>query len=98
MGQKRLVNHTIKENVKKEKKSYTTPLKEKARREQAIRKAEQKISMLEEKIASIQKELEREENISDYIKLSKLQQEYEQLDNELMSALEEWEALSEAIN
>lgn len=79
---------------KREKKSYTTPAKEKAKRERAIKKAEEKIAALEERIAEIQKELSLEENFSDYQKLSKLQEENELLDNELMLTLEEWEELS----
>ncbi len=79
----------------KEKKVYTTPAKEKAKRERAIKKAEEKIALLEEKLGGIVNELLLEENMSDYIKLSELQKEQEDLQIELDIALNEWERLSE---
>ena len=79
----------------KEKKTYTTPAKEKAKRERAIKKCEEKIADLESKLANIEAELLKEENISDYIKLGELQNEQMMLESELNSVLEEWEKLSE---
>lgn len=78
----------------KQKKSYTTPLKEKAKRERAIKKAEEKIALLEERLEGILTELSLEENISDYIKLSELQKEQEDTETELDTAYNEWEELS----
>lgn len=83
----------IKESPKK--KGYTTPAKEKAKRERAIAKAEEKIALLEEKIAGLKTELELPENMSDYIKLSELQQELCELETELDIVFGEWEKLSE---
>lgn len=77
------------------KKAYTTPAKEKAKRERAIKKAEEKIALLEEQLKGIEAELVLEENITDYIKLSELQKEQEELETELSIVLEEWEKLSE---
>lgn len=79
----------------KNKKGYTTPAKEKAKRERAIKKAEEKIALLEEKLSEISAELTLEENISNYIKLSELQKEQEELENELETVMNEWEKLSE---
>ncbi len=79
----------------KEKKTYTTPAKEKAKRERAIKKCEEKIAILEEKLAEIEVQLTTEENLSDYIKLGELQQEQLTCETELNSVLEEWERLSE---
>ena len=76
------------------KKGYTTPAKEKAKRERAINKAEEKISLIEEEIGNIQAELINEENISDYVKLSQLQAALEERETELEAVLQEWERLS----
>ena len=78
----------------KGKKGFTTPLKEKAKRERAIKKAEERISLLEEEIAATESELQREENISDYVQLAELQNKQFDLENELLAAMEEWERLS----
>ena len=83
------------QKTEKTKKGYTSPAKEKAKRERAIKKAEEKIALLEEKLSAIQTELGLEENLSDYIKLSELQKEQEQLEYELDAAMNEWEKLCE---
>lgn len=80
---------------KKEKKAYITPAKEKARIERAIKKAEEKIAALEAEIEEINGELCREENISDYIKLSELEQTLNEKNKFLEEALAEWEQLME---
>lgn len=95
------VSPSEKEIVKDEKpkkKTYTTPAKEKAKRERAIGRAEEKIALLEEKIAGIKAECELPENLSDYLKLSELQNEATELETELDIALNEWERLSEENN
>ena len=81
----------------KEKKTYTTPAKEKAKKERAIKKAEEKIALLEEKLAGVESELQLDENMSDYLKLSELQTEQEELQTELDIAMNEWEQLSEEL-
>ncbi len=81
----------------KEKKTYTTPAKEKARRERAIKKAEEKIALLEERLGGVMTELSLDENLSDYIKLSELQKEQEELETELDATMNEWERLSEEL-
>ena len=82
----------------KEKKKYTTPAKERAKAERAVKKAEEKISSLEQGINEINQELLKEENISDYVKLSSLQEELAKLENELEKTMEEWEEASEKLN
>ena len=52
---------------------------------------------MEEKIDGISLELGLEENISDYLKLSELQKELEELRIELDIALNEWETLSDQL-
>ncbi len=86
---------TEEKKPQKEKKTYTTPAKEKAKRERAIKKAEEKISILEEKLKGIETELSLEENLSDYMKLSVLQNEQSKLETELDIAMNEWEMLCE---
>lgn len=76
------------------KKTFTTPLKEISKKERAVKKAEEKIAVLEEKIEGIKTELCLEENLSDYLKLSELQTELEEMQIELDSAFSEWEQFS----
>lgn len=88
-------NTEIPKKTEKSKKGYTTPLKEKAKRERAIKKAEEKIALLEEKLSGICTELVLEENLSDYIKLAELQKEQEEIEIQLDVAMNEWEKLCE---
>ncbi|MBR4072661.1 MAG: ABC-F family ATP-binding cassette domain-containing protein, partial [Clostridia bacterium] len=81
----------------KTKKSFTTPGKEKAKKERAIAKKEEKIALLEERLDGIKTELNLEENLADYMKLSALQNELETTENELFEAMAEWEKLSEEL-
>ena len=81
----------------KQKKTYTTPAKERAKRERALKKAEEKIAFLENLTYEIEEELVKEENISDYIKLSELQEKLTQTQEELAAVMAEWEQLAEAL-
>lgn len=81
-----------KESIKK-KKEYTTPAKEKAKRERAIKKAEERIASLESELKEIEAQLAEPENMSDYVKLSELQNKQQEISNNLESAMEEWESL-----
>jgi predicted transcriptional regulator len=49
---------------------------------------------LEEEISKTQEELSKEDVVSDYIKLSELQEVLEKLETELEKTFEEWEKLS----
>ncbi len=89
------VETVLKENKPKEKKTFTTPLKEKARKEKALKKAEENIARLEEEIARLESEQRLEENISDYVKLAEIGENLEKLQNELETAYSEWEGLAE---
>jgi ATP-binding cassette subfamily F protein 3 len=82
------------EEKPKIKKTYTTPLKEIGKKERAVKKAEEKIAVLEEKIEGLKTELCLEENLSDYLKLSELQKELDELQTELDIAYSEWEQFS----
>lgn len=86
----------IKEAIEKpKKKTFTTPAKEKAKREKALKKAEERVADLEKQIEELKAEIESPENLSDYVKLSELGTEIETLEAELLEALEEWEKLAE---
>ena len=79
----------------KSKRNYTTPGKEKAKRERAIKKAEALIEKLENELDALQIEIQKEENLSDYVKLTELQ---EQIDEKEMLLLEAMESLEEMQN
>ena len=89
--------HEKETKAAKPKKTYTTPAKERSRRERALKKAEEKIALLEEKVSGIETELTLEENISDYLKLSELQQELAETEEELSVAMSEWETAAQAL-
>ena len=76
------------------KKSYTTPLKEKARREKALKKAEEAVAKAEAEVGRITKEQQLEENLTDYIKLEALSQELAKAEETLLAAMEEWEKVA----
>ena len=76
---------------KKEKKTYTTPGKEKAKRERAIKKSEEKIASLEAEIEDINAQISQ--NVSDYVVLSELQEKLSQKEEELLNEMEHWEEL-----
>ena len=84
-----------KKTEKKEKKTYTTPLKEKQKRERALKKAEEKIAELEAKLDRLKVEQSSPENLADYQKLSELQEQIDNLETELLEQMEIWEGLSE---
>ena len=92
---KTVIEMVAKDEKVKEKKTYTTPLKEKARREKALKKAEEKIAQLEAEISALEKEQTSEENLSDYVKLAEIGEKLQNLQAELDEAYTEWETLAE---
>lgn len=82
---------------KQSKTSYTTPAKEKSRRERALAKAEEKVSALENKVQQLNSELQKEENLSDYIRLSELQAELAEAEEALQQAMLTWEEAEQAL-
>ncbi len=77
----------------KQKKTYTTPAKEKAKRERSIKKTEETISALESKLEELKNEINKPENQSDYIRLTELQEEIDSTEILLLEKMEEWENL-----
>ena len=85
------IDYTSKIVEKAPKKTFTTPLKEKARRERALKKAEEMVAKLEGEISVLEEALADETNQSDYIKLGELQGELVRLSSELEEAMIIWE-------
>ncbi len=92
--QKMPKQETEKTEKPKEKKTYTTPLKEIGKKERQVKKAEEQIALLEEKIDGLKTELCLDQNLSDYIKLSELQAELDELQIKLDIAFSDWEQFS----
>lgn len=84
---------TPQKSEKKEKKTYTTPLKEKQKREKALKKEEEKIAELESKLEELKAQQQLPENLADYQKLSELQLEIDLLEEQLLEQMEIWEKL-----
>lgn len=80
--------------IKAPKKTYSTPLKDKSRRERALKKAEELVEKLENKLLLLQEEIEKEDNLSDYVKLEQLQNAIAETSIKLDVAMEEWETLA----
>lgn len=83
--------NTAKIAEKAPKKTFTTPLKEKSRRERTLKKAEETVAKLEEEMTALQDALADENNQSDYIKLGELQNELARVSAELEEAMLAWE-------
>jgi ATP-binding cassette subfamily F protein 3 len=81
----------------KEKKSHTSPAKEKARREAKIKKLEAALAECDERIASIQAKLASDELASDYIRLTELQKELSEQEELHLSYLEQWDMLMDEV-
>lgn len=81
---------------KNTKSTYTTPAKEKSKRERALKKAEETVNRLEKNLEILNNELLKEENISDYMKLSELQTNITEAEEALEHAMAEWEQAEKA--
>lgn len=92
--QKLPIKETKEPEKPKEKKTYTTPLKEISKKTRQVKKAEEQIALLEEKIDGIKAELCKGENLSDYMKLSELQTQLEDFQTQLDAVFAEWEQAS----
>lgn len=85
------------ETKKATKATYTTPAKEKSKRERALKKAEERVGELEIMLEKLNSELTLEENLSDYVKLSTLQAEISETEAALTEAMEVWENAEQAL-
>lgn len=82
--------------AKTEKKKYTTPLKERQKKEKRLIKIGAELTALEEKLATLKAQCE--EFSSDYEKLSVLMAESEEAEEQILLLLEEQETLEKELN
>ncbi len=82
---------------KSEKKKFTTPLREIDRRRRRIEKLEVLLKSDEDKINSINEQLNSPDVYSDYIKVTELQEELERTEKESETLTEEWLTLQEEL-
>jgi energy-coupling factor transporter ATP-binding protein EcfA2 len=79
------------------KKSFSTPLKDKSKKERRVKKLEELISQSEEKICALNQQLEDPKVYSDYVKVNEIQGNLANLQNELDAYSEEWFVLTEEL-
>lgn len=79
------------------KKSFSTPLKDRAKKERRVKKLEELIANLDEQIANLNAELEKSEVYSDYKKVTEIQTKSQDLQSQLDGFTEEWLTLTEEL-
>lgn len=84
--------------IKKEKKTYINPLKEKDKLERKIKKIEEEISKKEEEVQNLKLELTKEEIYTDYVKVGEIQEKINSLKICLEKDLLDWEKLQEDLD
>ncbi len=89
-----VIEEAVLSPIPKQKKTYTTPGKEKAKRERALKKAEDLVLNLEARLEELNLEIKKEENISDYVKLTELEAQIRETEDKLIFAMEEWESIA----
>lgn len=88
-----IIGETVKTDGIKEKKTFTTPLKERGKKERRLKKLEELISESESQIESFNKRLEDPNVYSDYLKVSELQEKIDALNKAITDYTTEWETL-----
>ena len=86
----------IPQTAKKEKKSYTTPAKEEAKRQRRLEKINLQIAQSEQKYAELEAQLSLPENQTDYVKLEEIQNAMHQEEQSQILLIEEWEKLTDS--
>lgn len=84
--------------IKKEKKTYINPLKEKDKLERKIKKIEEEISKKEEEVQNLKLELTKEEIYTDYVKVGEIQEKINSLKTCLEKDLLDWEKMQEDLD
>lgn len=82
---------------KSQKKTFSTPLKDKGKKERRVKRLEELIAKCESEIESLNKELEDPLVYSNYVKVNELQEKISLLQTELDTYSEEWLTLSEEL-
>lgn len=75
------------------KKSFTTPLKEKGKKQRRAAKLEKDIALWEEETKALNEESQKPEVFSDHQKVTELQIRLEELDLKLSEAMDEWQTV-----
>lgn len=78
--------------------SYTTPAKEKSKRERALKKAEEKVNSIEKELEELNLQLNDEANFSNYVLLSEIQSKISVSEENLLIAMDEWECAEKALS
>ena len=76
------------------KKTFTTPGKEKAKKERQIAKLEEKIATLEAETEDLKNQLGAEENLADYVKLQEITDKIQEKEEELLDLMAQWDELT----
>ena len=92
--EREVVEKPFAESVKK---SFSTPLKDRAKKERRVKKLEELIANLDEQIANLNAELEKPEVYSDYKKVTEIQTKSQDLQSQLDGFTEEWLTLTEEL-
>ena len=79
------------------KKNFSTPLKDKSKKQRRVAKLEELLGEIEKKILDLNRELENPEVYSNYVKVTEIQNELEKLTSEQDQYTEEWLLLSEQL-
>ena len=98
-GGAQYVEKTVKIDTVKQsnKKNFSTPLKDKSRKEKRVKKLEQLISDCEMQLSLLNAQLEKPEVYSDYVKVNEIQSKIESVTKENENYSEEWLMLSEEL-
>ena len=75
-------------------KTYYNPGKERSKIQKKVKKAEEELAIKEEKLDGLKAELLRPEYQSSYSKLTEIQNQIDELEEEILSDMEKWEELS----
>ena len=75
-------------------KTYYNPGKERSKIQKKVKKAEEELAVKEEKLDGLKAELLRPEYQSSYSKLTEIQNQIDELEEEILSDMEKWEELS----
>lgn len=82
---------------KPSKKTFSTPLKDRSRKERRVKRLDELLLKVEEEITLLEKELENPAVYSDYKKVEELQVKLEELTSQRDAYTEEWLTLSEEL-
>lgn len=98
VSEKEVSEKPIKDIQSKAKQSFTTPLKEKQKREKRVKGLEEKITACEEEAARLKERLALPEVCSDYVKIMEIEKRLNELNEEINALLEELETAEKELS